>query len=206
MAAHLPEGLSPDAVDTLTELTSIITKLRSAQQTSSTSAAAAAAAPGTTPSAAAAAVGAPQAPPSSSSSSVSASAPAQPTGATPRPGAVTGTTPLPSGPFTSTSTSASATTTTATGTPLLSVKELPAATDNLKHKLQRARAAMRTLADVQRGVGQQEAEMARLEARRRRQAGMLARTQEDGLQFVRAAAQRSQDEEGEGEGDRMVVE
>lgn len=107
---------------------------------------------------------------------------------------MTGTTPLPAGAATPGGT-------TGGGPPLLSVKELPPATDNLKHKLQRARAAMRSLADVQRTIAAQEAELAGLAGRRRRQAAMLARTQEDGLHFVRAE-QRSGDEEG----DRMVVE
>jgi hypothetical protein len=63
---------------------------------------------------------------------------------------------------------------------------------------------MRTLADVQRGIAQQEAEMRGLEGRRRAQAERLARTQEDGLQFVRSEGLR----DGEGgrveEGERMV--
>ncbi|GAB1317531.1 Mediator of RNA polymerase II transcription subunit 9 [Madurella fahalii] len=185
MATHqLPDGLSPDAVDTLTELTSIITKLRSAQQQASTAAGGAGVsstvAPGT---------GATPLPPPLSH---------QPSGATPAPGAVTGTTPLPSAATPAATGGGGA---GGSGGPLLSVKELPAATDNLKHKLQRARAAMRTLADVQRSIAAQETELVGLDGRRRKQAAMLARTQEDGLQFVRAE-QRSRDEEG----DRMVVE
>lgn len=187
MATHqLPDGLSPDAVDTLTELASIITKLRSAQQQASTAAAGArgssATAPGT---------GATPLPPLPSH---------QASGATPAPGAVTGTTPLPSA-ATPAAAGGGGAGGGGGGGPLLSVKELPAATDNLKHKLQRARAAMRSLADVQRSIAAQQTELAALDGRRRKQAATLARTQEDGLHFVRAE-QRSRDEEG----DRMVVE
>jgi hypothetical protein len=184
--AHIPEGLSPDAVDTLTELTSIITKLRSAQQQQNLASAGAAAASSTAGGTTAAAA---------SGHAPAAAAAHQhqerPSGTTPiAPGGVTGTTPLPSGGVGD-----------STHGPLLSAKELPAATDNLKHKLQRARAAMRTLADVHRSIAAQEAELASLEGRRRRQADMLARTQEEGLQFVRAEQRSREDEEG----DRMMV-
>lgn len=185
MASHLPPGLSPDAVDALTELNSIITRLRNNTQqgqttttTSTTTTTTAGGAGGTQP----------------------------PTGPTtgPVPPGVTGTTPLPisssiptpsggggggGGPTSSLPTSA------APAPPLLSVKELPAATDHLKHKLQRARAAVRGLADVRRSIAQQEAELARLEARRRQQVGRLARTQEDGVEFVREEEQRRGGEE-----------
>ncbi|KAK4462547.1 RNA polymerase II transcription mediator complex subunit 9-domain-containing protein [Cladorrhinum samala] len=155
---NLPDGLSPDSVDTLTELTSIVVKLRAAQ----------AAANGTS---------------SSQTSSSVLPALGITSGATPAPGAVTGTTPLPSGaPNTG---------------GLLSVKELPAATDNLKHKLQRARGAMRTLNDIHRANSQQEEEIKRLEERRRKQAAMLARIQDEGIQFARSAAAEH------GDGDRM---
>ncbi|KAK4131078.1 hypothetical protein BT67DRAFT_451986 [Trichocladium antarcticum] len=183
MATHLPDGLSPDAVDTLTELASIITKLRSAQQTSATAAAG-------TATAAATAGGGP----------ATSSAPSAPTFGAPvstpsAPGGVTGTTPLPI----SAATPGGGGSGSGSGAALLSAKELPSATDNLKHKLQRARAAMRTLADVRRTTAQQEAEMEALQGRRRLQAGMLTRTQEDGVRFVKA-----EELEEEGAGDRMV--
>ena len=168
MAVHIPDGLSPDAVDTLTELASIITKLRTSQQQ--------------------------QQQPSSSTSAPTISAPGStalpPSTATsgPVPPGVTGTTPLPTS-STPNAHLASASTpnpnSLTTGTLLLSVKDLPSATDNLKHKLQRARASMRTMPDMRRTVAQQEGEIAQLRERRRRQAEMLARTQEDGLEFVR---------------------
>ncbi|KAK3990887.1 RNA polymerase II transcription mediator complex subunit 9-domain-containing protein [Cladorrhinum sp. PSN332] len=145
MASHLPEGLSPDSVDLLTELTSILVKHRAAT---------------TVPNAT--------------------------TSTTTSTGAVTGTTPLPSGPGSG----------GGSGGPL-SVKELPAATDNLRHKLQRARTAMRTLNDIDRANSQQEEEIRRLEDRRRKQAGMLARIQDEGIQFARSTAAEH------GDGDRM---
>jgi len=81
---------------------------------------------------------------------------------------------------------------------VLSVKELPAATDNLKHKLQRARAAIRTLQDVSRGLEQQREEIEELEARRLRQLAMLDLIRGAGLQF--SLGEQSHEEEGE----RMV--
>ncbi|KAK4226649.1 RNA polymerase II transcription mediator complex subunit 9-domain-containing protein [Podospora fimiseda] len=150
MAQNLPEGLSPDSIDTLSELTSIVVKLRAATS--------------------------PNNPTNPSSQSATTSNTA----------AVTGTTPLPSGMM------------GIGGNGLLSVKELPAATDNLRHKLQRARTAMRTLEDIHRASSQQEEEIKRLEDRRRKQAAMLARIQDEGIQFARSTAA----EHGE-EGDRM---
>ncbi|KAL2163495.1 hypothetical protein VTH06DRAFT_5553 [Thermothelomyces fergusii] len=209
MTTHLlPPGLSPDAVDVVTELSSIITRLRAAQQSGSTAASAGAGAGGNKP-------------PTS--------------GTTPIPqGGVTGTTPLPASvptpnPSSSNNTAANnnhnntaaslSTTTTAAAAAaaaantnpsqqqstagsgsgpgpadkeLLSVKDLPFATDSLKHKLQRARAAVRMLGDVRRALAQQEAEARALEARRASQAARLARTQEDGLLFVKARREGSE--------------
>ncbi|KAK4154380.1 hypothetical protein C8A00DRAFT_42811 [Chaetomidium leptoderma] len=208
MATHLPQGLSPDAVDVLTELASIVTRLRGAAAAASTAQGInTTTAAGTTTTAG----------PTTSGATVS--------GATPAPlFGVTGTTPLPmttgntpGGPNPNNNNNHPFSSSTGGGGSgggggtqlLLSVKELPAATDNLKHKLQRARAAMRTLGDVQRTIARQEAEMAGLEARRRAQAGRLVRAQEDGLQFVKSEGLRGGEEEmgvvvvGAG-GDRMV--
>jgi hypothetical protein len=79
-----------------------------------------------------------------------------------------------------------------------SVKELPAATDNLKHKLQRARAAIKTLPDVSRSIAQQEMEIEELEERRRKQLAMLTKIKEEGLQF-----EHTEQSKGD-EGERMV--
>ncbi|RYP19534.1 hypothetical protein DL767_009632 [Monosporascus sp. MG133] len=87
----------------------------------------------------------------------------------------------------------------------LSLKEVPAAADALKHRFQRARAQIRTLPDMGRGVAEQEAEMAALEARLARQREVLARLRDVGVRF--AAAQGEGDGDGEaGGGDRMVLE
>ncbi|RYP21109.1 hypothetical protein DL765_002398 [Monosporascus sp. GIB2] len=89
----------------------------------------------------------------------------------------------------------------------LSLKEVPAAADALKHRFQRARAQIRTLPDMGRGVAEQEAEMAALEARLARQREVLARLRDVGVRF--AAAQGERDGDGDGEargGDRMALE
>lgn len=65
----------------------------------------------------------------------------------------------------------------------LSLKEVPAATDPIKHRLQRARQQVRTLPDVDRGVGEQEAEMEELRARIRRQREVLRVLREVGIRF-----------------------
>ncbi len=169
MASHLPDGLSVDSIDTLTELTSILIKLRSAQVVADG---------GSLSSTGMGALG--------SLGNITGATPSAggPSGATPAPGAVTGTTPLPSG--------------SAGGANGLSTKELLPATDSLKHKLQRARAAVKTLPDVSRTYSQQRAEIEELEARRLRQLDMLAKIKSAGLQF--SLAEQNKGEEGE----RMV--
>ncbi|KAK4250030.1 hypothetical protein C7999DRAFT_29499 [Corynascus novoguineensis] len=209
MATHLPPGLSPDAVDVVTELSSIIARLRAAQQSASS--------------------GGPNVAPTTGAPAITGGKPI-PSGATPIPhGGVTGTTPIPTSAPTpnlssynnttnhttannnTTTTLATnvnanqqaittggsgATTATATASErellLVSAKDLPPATDPLRHKLQRARAAVRTLGDVRRALAQQEAEAQALEERRQRQAARLARTQEDGLLFVKAKREESE--------------
>ncbi|KAH6847285.1 RNA polymerase II transcription mediator complex subunit 9-domain-containing protein [Chaetomium sp. MPI-CAGE-AT-0009] len=194
MATHLPAGLSPDSVDVVTELSSIITRLRAAQQqqqqsqpgggatatTSSTGGTKhATGVTGTTPLA------------TTSAATPNASNPTQqhhPAAIHPHPLSLS----QPpnnsnnNNPNNTPSAHPSPLDAAAADTQLLSVKELPSATDGLKHKLQRARAAVRTLGDVRRAVAQQEAEMRALEGRRAAQARALARAQADGLVFVRA--------------------
>lgn len=63
-------------------------------------------------------------------------------------------------------------------------KELPTATDPVKHKLQSARAAVRTLPDIQRTIPEQEAEIAELRALIERQRAALSKLKEFGLQFA----------------------
>ncbi|KAI1139386.1 hypothetical protein F5Y05DRAFT_346233 [Hypoxylon sp. FL0543] len=91
-----------------------------------------------------------------------------------------------------------ATTTTVTGE--LSLKEIPPAADVLKHRFQKARALVRSLPDMDRGVREQEAEIAALEARLARQRDMLTKLREMGARLAAAP------EQDEGESDRMVVD
>jgi small-conductance mechanosensitive channel len=53
----------------------------------------------------------------------------------------------------------------ATGSGPLTIKDIPAATDQLKHKLQRARAQVLALPDIDRTIADQELEIRELEAR-----------------------------------------
>ncbi|EGO55713.1 hypothetical protein NEUTE1DRAFT_117877, partial [Neurospora tetrasperma FGSC 2508] len=141
MATHIPPTLSPDAIDTLTELTLILTKFRAAQASARSDAAAATAAGAVGPSLSSSSTN-----PSHGGPNSSSNAPIS----TPAPGAVTGTTPLPI-PTTSNP--------NATTAGSFSAKDLPQATDNLKHKLQRARQAVLTLPDIGRTITQQEKEI-----------------------------------------------
>ncbi|EMR65590.1 hypothetical protein MGN70_008859 [Eutypa lata] len=86
----------------------------------------------------------------------------------------------------------------------LSLKEIPAAADALKHRFQRARAQIKTLPDMGRGVDEQRAEMAVLEARLAKQREVLARLRDVGVRFAAEASRRGDDngdDNGEGEGE-----
>ncbi|KAF2972738.1 hypothetical protein GQX73_g687 [Xylaria multiplex] len=140
----LPEALNPDALDVLSDLAHLLTRLR------------------TLP-----------------------SAPSGSTGATPS----------------QSQTQATPTPTTAPSsskkTGELTLKEIPAATDALKHRFQRARTlVMTTLPDLDRGLADQDREINALEARIARQRDTLAKLREVG---ARLALQG----EGEGEGEKM---
>ena len=218
MATHLPAGLSPDSVDVVTELSSIITRLRAAQQQQQQQ------------------QSQQQSNPTTSSGPGIKQAPGV-TGTTPLPSAATPNAsgqqhhastnqqqqqhpqphphPLSQPPNAGGATPSGDTTNGDGDAQLLSVKELPSATDGLKHKLQRARAAVRTLGDVRRALAQQEAEMRALEERRAAQARALARAQADGLVFVRGGSVGGgggggdgeiQGGEGEGDGGEKMVE
>ncbi|POR36141.1 Uncharacterized protein TPAR_03662 [Tolypocladium paradoxum] len=65
----------------------------------------------------------------------------------------------------------------------LSLKDVPGATDGLKHKLQHARAQVRALPDMDRSVAEQEREMRELEARIERQRALLEHLREGGVRF-----------------------
>jgi hypothetical protein len=131
---ELPDGLSPDDIDSLTELAALLGRVQPPQSTTTLSGPAG--------------------------------------GATAA--AVTGTTPLPTGPTGGGGDSAP-----------IALKDFPAATDHLKHKLQRARAAVQALPDMGRTLAEQRAEIAELEAREAKQREVLARLRSVGLQFAR---------------------
>ncbi|KAH8706490.1 RNA polymerase II transcription mediator complex subunit 9-domain-containing protein [Ilyonectria robusta] len=85
----------------------------------------------------------------------------------------------------------------APGGPTLSFKEVPGATDGLKHKLQRARAQVRALPDMDRTIGEQTEEIRDLETRIRTQRALLQRLRDE-------AAGREGKEEAAG-GDKMEL-
>lgn len=77
---------------------------------------------------------------------------------------------------------------------LLSPRDIPAATDHLKHKIQRARAAVHTLPDIRRSIPEQDAEIAALEAKIAQQRAVLLQLKDFGLQF---AAENSRKADGD---------
>lgn len=77
--------------------------------------------------------------------------------------------------------------------PPISLRDLPTATDRIKHKLQHARVQIKTLPDVNRTVAAQEVEIRQLEARIEAQKAMLARLRADGAKFAAAGEQEQRD-------------
>lgn len=138
----LPPGLSPDNLDTLTELTALLSRLR-----------------------------APPPPATSSGTTATAGTPANNTSA----------------PTPSHNSQNQHDSTAGGGT--MSIQSLPMATDALKHKLQRSRAAAKTLPDMSRGTADQESEMAELEARIARQRAVLEGLRSKGFDFAAARGQ-----------------
>jgi hypothetical protein len=86
------------------------------------------------------------------------------------------------------------------GTGPLRIKDIPAGTDELKHKLQKARAQVKELPDIHRSVADQEQEIRELEERITRQRSVL-----EGLRDVGVQARRER-EEREREGGKDVME
>ncbi|TQV96896.1 hypothetical protein V2A60_000463 [Cordyceps javanica] len=80
-------------------------------------------------------------------------------------------------------TGATPSTTAAAGGQPLSFKDVPGATDALKHKLQHARAQVRALPDMDRTLEEQRREMSELQARIVTQRALLERLRDDGLRF-----------------------
>ncbi|EPE02388.1 microtubule-associated protein [Ophiostoma piceae UAMH 11346] len=69
------------------------------------------------------------------------------------------------------------------GTPI-TLRDLPTATDSIKHKLKHARVQIKTLPDMGRTVAAQETEMRQLEARIEAQKAMLAKLRAEGARFA----------------------
>ena len=69
----------------------------------------------------------------------------------------------------------------ASGTGPLTIKDIPTATDGLKHKLQRARAQVKELPDIERSAAEQEHEIRELEVRIARQRDVLETLRRAGI-------------------------
>ncbi|TVY57840.1 hypothetical protein LCER1_G000955 [Lachnellula cervina] len=124
----LPDGLSPDSIDTLPVLSAVLARLQN---------------------------------PSPSSNSPPAASPSQ----------------------------------IASGTGPLTIKDIPTATDEIKHKLQKARMQVKDLPDMDRSIPEQEEEIAELEDKVRRQREVLESLRDVG---IKAKGEREQRErEGE---------
>jgi len=130
---NLPEGLSPDSIDTLPVLSALLLRLQNPSSTAHTA---------------------------STSGSPPAVSPSQ----------------------------------LASGTGPLSIKDIPPATDELKHKLQKARIQVKELPDIERSVEEQEEEIRELEEKIKRQRDVLVGLRDMGLQSKREREQR--DKEG----------
>jgi len=70
----------------------------------------------------------------------------------------------------------------ATGTGPLGVKDIPLATNEIKHKFQRARAQIKELPDIERSLEEQEEEIRDLEEKIARQRAVLAGLRDVGLE------------------------
>ncbi|KAK5625243.1 hypothetical protein RRF57_000959 [Xylaria bambusicola] len=151
----LPEALNPDALDVLSELANLLTRLRALPTTTTTA----------------------------------TTAPSTTSGATPAAAPTSHATPTPTALL-----SSQASSSRKTGE--LTLKEIPVATDALKHRFQRARNLIKTtLPDLDRGIAEQEVEIKALEARIARQRDTLAKLREVGERLAVV--------QGEGDGDKM---
>lgn len=86
----------------------------------------------------------------------------------------------------------------ASGTGPLTIKDIPTATDGLKHKIQKARAQVKELPDMDRSIRDQEEEIRELELKILRQREVL-----EGLRDVGVAMKRERERETREGGDVM---
>lgn len=84
---------------------------------------------------------------------------------------------------TSASPSAASPSQLANGTSTLTIKDIPAATDELKHKLHKAREQVKELPDLQRSMPEQDVEIRELEERIREQRRVLESLRDVGLRL-----------------------
>ena len=75
----------------------------------------------------------------------------------------------------------------------LTLKDIPTATDELKHKLRKARVQVKELPDVQRSIAEQELEIRELEERIREQRRVLEGLRDMGMAARRDKEQRERD-------------
>jgi hypothetical protein len=129
---NLPEGLSPDSVDTLPMLSALLSRLQNPSSTAHTI---------------------------STSGSPPAASPSQ----------------------------------LASGTGPLSIKDIPSATDDLKHNLHGARLQIKELPDMDRSVEEQEVEIRELEEKIRRQREVLVGLRDVGLRAKKEKEQRGKE-------------
>lgn len=81
----------------------------------------------------------------------------------------------------------------ASGTGPLTIKDIPVATDQLKHKLQKARAQVKELPDIERSTAEQEEEIRELEERVGRQRDVLEKLRQAGIAAARGGQGRNND-------------
>jgi len=79
---------------------------------------------------------------------------------------------------------------------VVTTKDLPTATDGLKHKLQKARSQVRELPDIQRSVKDQDEEIARLEEKIQRQKEVLEELRAVGENARKERAMKSEGKDG----------
>jgi len=81
----------------------------------------------------------------------------------------------------------------ASGTGPLTIKDIPTATDELKHKIQKARVQVKDLPDLDRTVAEQESEIRELEEKIRKQREVLENLRDIGIATKREREQQQRE-------------